>query len=51
MATSTTPRRANAVPSVTGGELLPPVKPPPWMNTITGNPVAAGSGVQTLRFR
>ena len=49
--TSTTPSRANAVPSYCGTAPEPLTNAPPWIHTSTGNPVAAGSGVQTLRLR
>ena len=50
--TTTTPRRANAEPSYTAGELPPFTNPPPWIQTITGSFFGAGfSGAQTLRYR
>ncbi len=47
----TTPSRANAVPSYCGTPPEPLTNAPPWIQTSTGSPVAAGSGVQTLRLR
>ena len=40
--TTTTPRRASAVPSYHGVDPNPLVNPPPWIQTITGRP-ASGS--------
>jgi hypothetical protein len=49
MTTQTTPSRAKWRPSYAAVELIS--NAPPWIQTITGNPVALGSGVQTLRSR
>src|ERR1700761_7114530 len=50
MLTSTTPSRAKAPPRYQGEALLPPVKPPPWIQTSTGSRAGPRSGVKTLRF-
>ena len=49
MTTQTTPSRAKRLPSYAAVELSSNM--PPWIHTITGSPVAPGSGVQMLRFR
>src|SRR5688572_8703344 len=48
-----TPCLANASPAEPGPEPLPPVKPPPWIQTITGNfdCFVAVAGAHTLRKR
>src|SRR4026207_1818793 len=48
-----TPCLANASPAEPGPEPLPPVKPPPWIQTITGNFdfFVAAAGAHTLRNR
>ena len=47
--TSTTPRRAKALPSYTEGELPPFTKPPPWIQNITGSFAEDGfSGAHTF---
>src|SRR5688572_5959703 len=53
MVVSTTPCLANASPAVPGPEPLPPVKPPPCIQTITGNFdfFVAEAGAHTLRKR
>jgi hypothetical protein len=50
--TSTTFRRAKAVPSWRFSAPEPAWKPPPWIQTITGSRSSAfWAGVQTLRLR
>src|ERR671912_641303 len=49
MTTQTTPSRAKWLPSYAAVELI--TNAPPWIHTMTGNPAAPGSGVQTLRSR
>ena len=49
MTTQTTPSRAKWLPSYAAVELSSNI--PPWIQTITGNLAAPGSGVQMLRFR
>src|SRR2546421_12945777 len=48
-----TPCLANASPAEPGPAPLPPVKPPPWIQTITGNFdfLVAAAGAHTLRKR
>src|SRR6185295_16220930 len=50
--TTTSPRRASLVPSVTGDDPEPVAKPPPWHHSITGRlRLSLTAGVQTLRTR
>jgi len=49
--TTTTPRRANEVPSYRGLHLEPPTKAPPWIHTITSRSPPSRPGVKTLRLR
>src|SRR5216683_3742813 len=54
--TTTSPRRARFVPSLSGDDPEPVAKPPPWHQSITGrlrplSPAGATAGVQTLRTR
>src|SRR6202049_5326683 len=51
MLTSTTPSRANYRPSYCVIAPVPLAHAPPWIHTITGSPVAVGSGVQMFKLR
>src|SRR5918997_505345 len=49
MTTHTTPSRAKWLPLYGTDDWISNI--PPWIHTMTGNPAAPVSGVQTLRFR
>src|ERR1700686_2240811 len=54
--TTTSPRRARFVPSLSGDDPEPVAKPPPWHQNITGRfgpllPLEPTAGVQTLSTR
>src|SRR5712691_234218 len=54
--TTTLPRRARFVPSLSGDDPEPVAKPPPWHQNITGRlapplPAEPRAGVQTLSTR
>jgi hypothetical protein len=49
--TTTSSFAARATPEYHGIDPAPPVKPPPWIHTITGRPRSSQAGVVTLRER
>src|SRR4030095_3593340 len=49
--TTMSPRVARFLPSYSGSEPEPSVKPPPWIQKKTGRFALSAAGVYTLRYR